>query len=142
MHSRGIRFGSHTVNHPVLHELRWRDIEAEVRDSKRDLEDQLNTRVTSFAYPYAFPQENNAFARRFAGLLSHQGYDICATTVVGRMRKGADWLRTKRLPINNYDDRALFRAKLEGAYDWLGHLQWLKRKIRRPISLQRAGHID
>ena len=47
MQARGIRFGSHTVNHPVLHELNWRDIESEICDSKNLLEDRIQASVTS-----------------------------------------------------------------------------------------------
>jgi hypothetical protein len=47
------------------------------------------------------------------------GYACCATTELGRVKMGDDLYRLKRLPANSLDDAAFFRAKLEGAYDWL-----------------------
>ena len=37
------------------------------------------------------------------------------------------------LPINDADDRALFRAKLEGGYDWLHGVQYATKLIRSQI---------
>jgi len=134
----GIRFGSHTVNHPKLYELSWGQIESEARISKERIQQELQEEVTSFAYPYAFPQEDSAFRRTIAGLLREQGYRSCVTTVVGRSQAGDDPLFLKRLPINSCDDRRLFEAKLEGAYDWLGPAQYAYRRIKRSTTLRRG----
>jgi peptidoglycan/xylan/chitin deacetylase (PgdA/CDA1 family) len=134
----GVRFGSHTVNHPKLYELSWSQIESEARISKERIQQELREEVTSFAYPYAFPQEDNAFRRTIAGLLREQGYRSSVTTVVGRSQAGDDPLFLKRLPINSCDDRRLFEAKLEGAYDWLGPAQYAYRQIKRSTILRRG----
>jgi peptidoglycan/xylan/chitin deacetylase (PgdA/CDA1 family) len=134
----GVRFGSHTVNHPKLYELSWSQIESEARISKERIQQELQEEVTSFAYPYAFPQEDSAFRRTIAGLLREQGYRSCVTTVVGRSQAGDDPLFLKRLPINSCDDRRLFEAKLEGAYDWLGPAQYAYRRIKRSTTLRRG----
>lgn len=42
LYSAGIDFGSHTVNHPQLHDLDWPEIEYELRASKEEIESQLN----------------------------------------------------------------------------------------------------
>ncbi|HEU6449328.1 MAG TPA: polysaccharide deacetylase family protein [Verrucomicrobiae bacterium] len=115
----GITFGSHTVSHPRLRELPWPEIEFEICASKIELEQQLAEPITTFAFPYAFPQSDHPFASKFKQLLSHAGYRCCATTEIGRMKAGDDSFYLKRLPINSSDDLALFQAKLEGAYDWL-----------------------
>jgi peptidoglycan/xylan/chitin deacetylase (PgdA/CDA1 family) len=115
----GIEFGSHTVNHPQLVDLAWPDIEAELRDSKSTLEQELGQPVHSFAYPYAFPQENLRFASRFRMALETEGYASCVTTGIGRPDALSDRLHLPRLPANSADDRRLFGAKLCGAYDWL-----------------------
>ena len=135
----GIHFGSHTVNHPILYQLNWQDISREIDDSKSVLEDQLQVTTNSFAYPYAFPQEDQRFTARFKELLSGHGYQNCVTTVIGRVEAGDDQFCLKRLPINSCDDRALFAAKLDGAYDWLSPAQscvrqvksWMKRRDER-----------
>jgi peptidoglycan/xylan/chitin deacetylase (PgdA/CDA1 family) len=127
----GIHFGSHTVNHPKLVELDWPQIRSELSNSKSEIEQQLGEPVTSFCYPYAFPQTDRQFVHRFAGLLSDTGYRSCGTTELGRVRPGAAPFRLARLPANSLDDLALFAAKLDGAYDWLGSIQTLSKELRR-----------
>jgi hypothetical protein len=63
--------------------------------------------------------------------LRELGYASCVTTVIGRMQAGDQPLRLKRLPANSCDDRALFMAKLDGAYDWLGSAQRSVRQLKR-----------
>jgi peptidoglycan/xylan/chitin deacetylase (PgdA/CDA1 family) len=130
LRGEGVRFGSHTVNHPKLHELPWHEIRVELTVSKDCLEQALQEPVTSFAYPYAFPQEDRRFVTRFVELLREVGYRHCATTVVGRVLAGDDPFCLKRLPVNSSDDRALFTAKLDGAYDWFCGVQRAFRHFR------------
>ena len=119
LRQHGLRFGSHTVNHPELYQMEWSEIESELRDSKEEIEQRLGERVTSFAYPYAYPQTDNSFVERLTGLLARSGYECCVTTRVGRARMRDGVFSLKRLPVNTCDDLALFQAKLDGAYDWL-----------------------
>lgn len=154
MSGLGIRFGSHTATHPELARLSWPEIERELRDSKTELERRLGEPATAFAYPFAFPQNNRRFARRFRSLLAGIGYTSCATTILGRVRPGDDPFRLKRLPVNSLDDAALFKAKLRGDYDWLALIQaavkWAKRCAGRrghrnppaPMARSVAGSIS
>jgi peptidoglycan/xylan/chitin deacetylase (PgdA/CDA1 family) len=137
LHQTGIEFGSHTVNHPILYQLPWPEIERELMLSKEQIEQKLGEPVSSFAYPYAFPQEDRPFTRTFAELLRGSGYLNGVTTVVGRAKSDDNPLTLKRLPANDADDPALFAAKLDGAYDWLaGPQRWSKaaRRRLRPCS--------
>jgi peptidoglycan/xylan/chitin deacetylase (PgdA/CDA1 family) len=52
MNRHGIQFGAHTKTHPDLRRLSTFDLEREVQDSKRVIEDRLGQAVDSFAYPY------------------------------------------------------------------------------------------
>jgi peptidoglycan/xylan/chitin deacetylase (PgdA/CDA1 family) len=133
----GIEFGSHTVTHPKLVELNWVDVERELRESKREMETQLGARVTTFAYPFAFPQANPLFVQKFGDALVENGYRCCLTTEVGRARPGDDVYRLKRLPVNSEDDVNLFRAKLEGGYDWLALPQAVVKRVKS-FSTQRT----
>lgn len=128
---QGMCFGSHTVHHPVLHAADWPGIEAELRESRTVLEERLGESVTSFAYPYAYPQRDLAFVARFTGLLQATGYTCCATTRLGRVQPGDSPFALPRLPVNSLDDGALLAAKLRGAYDWLGLAQALVKTLRR-----------
>jgi peptidoglycan/xylan/chitin deacetylase (PgdA/CDA1 family) len=133
----GIEFGSHTVSHPKLVELNWTDIERELRDSKNEMETQLGARVTTFAYPYAFPQAKPLFVQKLSDALVENGYRCCVTTEVGRAHPGDNVYRLKRLPMNGEDDVNLFRAKLEGGYDWLALPQAMVKRVKN-FSTQRA----
>lgn len=139
----GVSFGSHTVSHPTLHVQPWPEIRWELQQSREEIECRLGAPVTAFAYPSAFPQQDEPFVARFCEELRQQGYAANVTTVIGRLRPGDDLLRIKRLPVSDADDRQLFTAKLAGAYDWLGFFQsaWKRARpqTRRPPSLSAAG---
>lgn len=128
----GISFGSHTVNHPQLWHVSLSDVEHEVSSSKRVIEDQLGEAIQSFAYPYAFPESDVSFTRALRNLLEDSGYDNGVSTVIGSYHSQHDRFFLKRLPVNLWDDLALFRAKLEGSYDWLHVAQYLRKKFERP----------
>jgi peptidoglycan/xylan/chitin deacetylase (PgdA/CDA1 family) len=127
--SRGIAFGSHTVNHPKLHDMAMSEIESEIRNSRKEIEERTGIPVDTFAYPLAFPQEDAVFIRRLGSVLNKCGIRFGVTTVIGRVTKNHAPLFLKRIPVNSYDDIQLFRAKLEGAYDWLQVVQYASRRI-------------
>jgi peptidoglycan/xylan/chitin deacetylase (PgdA/CDA1 family) len=137
LHGRGIQFGSHTVSHPQLWGLPPREIERELRESKRALEDNLGAEVRSFAYPYAFPEQDGRFVQALRGTLESCGYQIGVSTILGSARPSDDRFFLPRLPVNSSDDPALFRAKLAGAYDWLHVPQYLRKlgKLRPAATL-------
>jgi peptidoglycan/xylan/chitin deacetylase (PgdA/CDA1 family) len=127
LHAVGIEFGSHTVNHPNLVERPWTEIRVELGDSKAAIEQTLGEPVKSFGYPYAFPQAEGKYVRRFRELLIETGYASCVTTAIGRAGPDDDLLRLPRLPANSADDSALLEAKLTGAYDWMALPQFLRK---------------
>lgn len=120
----GIEFGSHTVTHPQLRDKSAEQLKEEVGRSKDDLEEKLGERVEAFAYPYAFPETDRAFVERLRRTLQESGYLNGVTTIIGRLRLSDSPLFMRRLPINSHDDPRFFRAKLEGAYDWLRTIQY------------------
>ena len=133
----GIAFGSHTVNHPKLHELPWPDIDRELQDSKRQLEDAIGQPVCGFSYPYAFPSEDRDFVLRFREHLEMAGYQWSVTTRIGTHRPGDSRHFMKRLPINTCDDPALFSAKLCCGYDWLAGPQRLAKRMKTALGFLR-----
>jgi peptidoglycan/xylan/chitin deacetylase (PgdA/CDA1 family) len=133
LHRKRIEFGSHSVNHPVLHGLPWSEIESELSVSKAHIEQEIGEKVESFGYPYAFPQEDHVFVATVSDILQELGYQNSVTTVVGRAeRSGAPFL-LPRLPVNDCDDGELLAAKLEGAYDWMSVAQCWYRTLRRNV---------
>jgi len=126
----GFSFGSHTVTHPQLHTLASDAILYEVKGSKQMLEDATGVPVTSFAYPYAFPEADRDFAERLRGTLQECGYHAAVSTIIGTVQPGSAEFFLKRLPINDCDDIDLFQAKMNGAYNWVHSAQWLKKRIK------------
>jgi peptidoglycan/xylan/chitin deacetylase (PgdA/CDA1 family) len=131
----GISFGSHTVNHPELHDFTWSEIEFELRRSKEVIESHITTSpVDSFCYPYRFPEQDRVFTARLAENLQSAGYRYSVSARLGAGNKPQDLGFMRRLPITSADDARLFAAKLLGGYDWLHPIQLFikKRSIARP----------
>jgi peptidoglycan/xylan/chitin deacetylase (PgdA/CDA1 family) len=138
LNKNGILFGSHTVTHPQIRELSAPAINAEISNSKATIEEKLGSAVGSFAYPYAFPQTDSDFTKTLRDSLGRAGYQNGVCTIVGRATRHSQPFFLERLPVNSCDDRALFSAKLAGAYDWIGTSQYLtkmvKTRFRGPVG--------
>ena len=143
--AKGVEFGSHTVSHPQLATLGDGALRQELEGSRKAIEDILGRPVDLFSYPYRFPEEDSAFVGRLGAGLIAAGYSAGVTTSIGRAAVDADPLFLRRLPINDADDLPLFKAKLDGDYDWLHHVQVARKRVRRllqPKSPTRAaGHV-
>jgi len=132
LQQRGISFGSHTVTHPQLHGLEPDRIREEILRSRQTIEEKTGSAIDTFAYPYAFPQTDVPFKTRLRAILEESGYRYGVCTRIGRASHGSDPLFLERLPVNSADDSSLLRAKMTGAYDWVGSLQSLAKRIRKP----------
>lgn len=77
LEARGFEFGPHSVTHPILSRLDDDDAEAEIRDSWRRLEEELENPVPVFAYPNGQPTD---FGDREIEILSAQGLRAAVTT--------------------------------------------------------------
>jgi peptidoglycan/xylan/chitin deacetylase (PgdA/CDA1 family) len=130
LRGHGIEFGSHTVSHVQLRSIQAAAIDHEVSTSKRIIEQMLGKTVTSFAYPYAFPEMDRGFTARLRDILMHAGYENGVSTSIGTISKRDDRFFLKRLPINSDDGIPLFNAKLTGAYDWLHSVQYAYKFFR------------
>jgi len=139
--SHGIEIGSHTVDHPKLWQLSPHDLEYQLRHSKATIEDALGEPVQSFSHPFAFPEQDTEYVERLSGLLDKYGYEHSVSTIIGTAGRRHARYHLPRLPVNSYDDSRLFRAKLEGAYDWLHLAQFFyKTRLKRQRSaVPRAG---
>jgi peptidoglycan/xylan/chitin deacetylase (PgdA/CDA1 family) len=134
----GMLFGSHTVTHPQLRELSLAEINHELVNSKKTIEEKLGSAVDSFAYPFAFPQTDPEFKKMLRDSLRQAGYQNGVCTIVGRANSSSEPLFMERLPVNSCDDSALFKAKLRGAYDWIAKIQQVN-KIAKARLQSRTG---
>ena len=67
------------------------------------------------------------------------GYEGGVTTSIGSASASDPPLFLKRLPVNDDDDAELFRAKLEGDYDWLHGVQLASKRWRQWTNGHRAA---
>jgi peptidoglycan/xylan/chitin deacetylase (PgdA/CDA1 family) len=135
----GIMFGSHTATHPQLHSVNGRQRFRELRESKDVIEQSIGTRVDSFSYPYAFPEQDRAFTAQLKTDLLACGYKKGVSTIVGRATPKDEELFLRRLPANDADDASLLKAKLSGAYDWVHTIQYTSKVIR--WEMQKWRHL-
>lgn len=142
LYSNGVAIGSHTVTHPELVKLGEPEIDRELGDSKRTIEDKLGAAVRSFAYPYAFPESNREFTKMLETLLQKHGYENGVTTIIGGSSARSPRYFLPRLPVNNWDDARLFRAKLEGGYDWLHWPQLLFKAAGAAVHHRRSSRSE
>lgn len=139
IHSHGIRIGSHSATHPILNHLSAKQIDAELEISKRYIEQRLGCSVRSFSYPYSFPEHDHSFVRYVCAQLEGVGYENAVTTIIGSTGPGSDRFLLPRLPINALDDLELFKAKLDGAYDWLHIAQSARKRLMRSDRSQSSA---
>jgi peptidoglycan/xylan/chitin deacetylase (PgdA/CDA1 family) len=131
---KGISFGSHTVTHPQLKTLTTKEVERELRDSKKIIEEEVGSPVESFSYPYRFPEEDATFTQEIKKILGKYGYKIGVTTKLGRASRKDGRFFLKRLPVSSCDDISLFRAKLQGGYDWLHITQLFSKVLKNKLK--------
>lgn len=101
MSRHGIEFGSHSMNHRLLHEIAPADVEFEIEESQRQLENLLQKPCQVFAYPAGF------FTEQAQHVLERSGHVAAFTTVYGPVD------RPDRYALNRIEilrrDRFLFQ---------------------------------
>ena len=102
--------GAHTVTHPVLSQLAEEGQREEVVGSKRDLEEAVDTRVTSFAYPYGGPTD---FDETTVSVVRAAGFDCACSTVPGRLRRTTNAFRMPRVVVRDWSGEELQRVLVE-----------------------------
>ena len=143
LRGEGIQFGSHTVSHPDMRSLGPEQIEYELGYSKEVIEQKLGEPINSFAYPFAFPEEDADFTRFLLDALENQGFQNGVTTILGRASRRSSPYFLPRLPVNSWDDDAFLQAKLEGGYDWMHWPQRLKKVLNHNVTLmQRSAKTE
>ena len=101
LHGAGHEIGSHSISHPLLVQLDDDELETELVQSKRTLERELSTTITSFAYP------NGDHDDRVTAATKAAGYENAVTTTWGRNRPDADPMRLARchIDLDHFVDR-------------------------------------
>lgn len=98
MHKAGLEFGAHTVTHRSFSELSESEIEKEVLDSKKAIEEKIGAPVVSFAYPFGdLPHNSDAWKNMFR----KHGFRSAFLTYEGSNEVGTDPLDLRRIGIGN-----------------------------------------
>jgi peptidoglycan/xylan/chitin deacetylase (PgdA/CDA1 family) len=76
----GIGFGSHTVSHPVLNKIPKHDAEWEIKESKEKIQNEIQKKVTTFAYPYGKQEE---FSEEIIDIIKKNEFEHACTACRG-----------------------------------------------------------
>ncbi len=97
MKGRGIDFGSHSVTHPIVSRIDRSQLWLELSASKLEIEKQIQSSVTLFAYPNG---QRSDFNNEAKAMLKELGYQAALTTIRGfntcfvdpfELRRGQPW---------------------------------------------------
>ncbi len=109
MRAQKIMFGAHTVTHPVLSRVTAARLREEICESKKTVEQKLQTEIRHFAYPFGRPTDYSEEAKR---CLREHGFRTAVTTEFGFNSPGDDLLALKRFtPWAN--DQASFVLQMD-----------------------------
>ncbi len=100
--TRLVSFGAHTHTHVNLARVRIDEARAEVEESKRLLERNLDARCRHFAYPYG---KGSSYSQEVKNVLRDAGFDSALTTIPGTVRKNSDPLEFRRVSVSHRDRR-------------------------------------
>jgi peptidoglycan/xylan/chitin deacetylase (PgdA/CDA1 family) len=105
MQRAGISLGAHTMTHPVVSRLQPADAQRELTESKRLIEERLQTEIPDFAFPFGHAADCGPGA---AELVARCGFRSGATTTRGANRSGGDRFSLRRAQIGEEGSLALF----------------------------------
>ncbi len=110
MYREGIAFGSHTMTHPVLSRLTPTELERELLESKKILEQNIEGPVRDFAYPFGKLADCGSVAKQ---AVARCGYRSAGTTIWGLNIPGTDPHELRRVSIGDERSLAMFAVQLQ-----------------------------
>ena len=113
MQDYGIEFGAHTFNHPKLNTLSNREIEHQIVDVKKPLEEKIGKEIITFAYPYGI---FNDYAKEMA---KKAGYTFALATDSGSVCLSDDLYQIRRIAIFPNTNLFSFKRKVAGNYNFI-----------------------
>lgn len=113
MQDYGIEFGAHTFNHPKLNTLSNEEIEHQIVDVKKPLEEKIGKEIITFAYPYGIL---NDYAKK---MVKKAGYTFALATDSGSVCLSDDLYQIRRIAIFPNTNLFSFKRKVAGNYNFI-----------------------
>jgi peptidoglycan/xylan/chitin deacetylase (PgdA/CDA1 family) len=119
----GVRFGSHTLSHPDLTALASAEVERELVESRRLIEDQTGQPAATFSYPFGRQTP------RLREQVREAGYRLACAGPVGYVgAAGGDRFCLNRITVLATDTLEEFARKVRGGLP--RRLAWYARRAR------------
>jgi peptidoglycan/xylan/chitin deacetylase (PgdA/CDA1 family) len=115
-----ITIGSHTHTHAILAPLNETDLNFELTESRRVIEQNLGAPCTLFSYPNGAERD---FGRREEGLLGSLGYVAAVSQIDGFNDASTNIMALRRINIPRDESLSYFEAKVSGVWSMLKRLQ-------------------
>lgn len=129
----GVQFGAHTLSHPILSRLPAQQAQAEIEQSRRQLEKELTQPVDWFCYPQGGPADYTVGIMEMVREAGFKGCYVAHQDVA---------LEKNLFALPRYcpgEDMAVFRWSLCGAEYLVGRLRALLGKPAGPGAAYWAG---
>lgn len=108
-----IMFGSHTHTHPRLSELKLNDISIELNESKRQIENLLDTNIDSLAFPHG------SYDQGVVNEARNLGYTTSFSVIPDFQSYNRYGFVRGRVPVSTDDWKIEFFLKIRGSYRWM-----------------------
>lgn len=109
----GIEFGGHTKTHPRLGKISLDDAKKEIEESKAVLEERLDEKLISFAFPYGDLNED------VKAIAKNVGYEFAVATDSGSLIFSEDLYEIRRIGIFPTNNMFNFKRKVSGKYNFI-----------------------
>lgn len=109
----GIEFGGHTKTHPRLGKISLDDAKKEIEESKAVLEERLDEKLISFAFPYGDLNED------VKAIVKNVGYEFAVATDSGSLIFSEDLYEIRRIGIFPTNNMFNFKRKVSGKYNFI-----------------------
>lgn len=114
----GFSIGGHTATHRILSAMNIGESENEILESKKEIEEKIQKKIYSFAYPHG--KEADINFEIHPKMLQRCGFKLAVTTLggVNSMDKKRNNLALRRMGISYEDNSDIFEFKVSSACPW------------------------
>lgn len=126
----GFEIFSHSVSHPILTKIDDNELQIELEQSKKTLQEIVGHEVIGLSYPYG------AYDNRVYEFVRQAGYKLGFTIEPGLIHDSTDDLKIERTSVSPNDNIIKFKLKASGAYQVLRYLSHAKHLALRLLNVQ------